>query len=402
MAVRAVPDLGGSIRLRYSEEQDRARYRWRPLSRCECTIWESTVKGGITIRLEDLGYSAFFEAKRQALGLDGYAVARVIAEYRGAYRIKDPARECLAAITGKQMFDSMSREDYPAVGDWVAATELDAEQAVIHRVLPRKTILQRKYSDRSESQVIASNVDAVFIIESVDRDYNLNRFERYLAIVTDGNIRPIIILNKIDLISEAESDLKASQTRKRFKGVDVIRTSAIQEKGIEELAAHISRGETYCLLGSSGVGKSSLINKLLGDEIIRTSTISSHTGKGMHTTTGREMYFLENGGILIDNPGMREIGMADAGAGIENVFAEIAALAKKCRFVDCTHIHEPGCAVKEAIRSGRLDEGKLSHYLKLKKETEIYEMTKLDKRTKDRELGKYIKGAKKQRKKRGL
>lgn len=351
------------------------------------------------INLEDLGYSAFFASGREELGLDGYAVARVISEHKGAYRVKGTHDEYFAAITGRQMHNARSREDYPAVGDWVAFTEMGEGRAVIQRVLPRKTILKRKYSGRFESQVIAANIDIAFIIESVDRNYNLNRMERYLTIAKDGGIRPVIVLNKIDLVSESES--KFPQLEKRFRGIDIIKTSAVLANGLDEMAALIPEGETCCLLGSSGVGKSTLINRLLGRDAIRTGSISHHTGKGKHTTTAREMYFLENGGILIDNPGMREIGMVDSSAGIGDVFNDIVILAKECRFIDCTHIHEPGCAVREAITLGKLDEDRYANCLKLSREAEYYEMTNLEKRRKDREFGRFIKKAKKDWKKQG-
>ncbi len=264
--------------------------------------------------------------------------------------------------------------------------------------MPRKTVLKRKYIDQSEPQVIASNIDVAFIVESVGRDYNLNRFERYLALVIDENIEPVMVINKIDLIAGSELNRNLSQVTKRFKDIDVIPTSTILDAGLNRLTARILRGETYCFLGSSGVGKSSLINKLLGKEIIKTNTISHHTGKGKHTTSGREMYFMENGGIVIDNPGMREIGMVDSNAGIESVFEEITAIAKKCKFKDCTHVHEPGCAVRGAVESGELCEDKYSNYLKLTKEAEYYEKTKLEKRRKDRQLGKFIKKAQDQQK----
>ncbi|MFA5083971.1 MAG: ribosome small subunit-dependent GTPase A [Candidatus Paceibacterota bacterium] len=345
---------------------------------------------------EDFGYDKFFESNRKKLKLDGFSVARVIAEYKGAYKVKNPTSEYLAKITGKQMFEALSREDYPAVGDWVAITELDAERAVIHGVLPRRTIIKRKYINKNETQIIAANIDVAFVIESVDRDYNLNRLERYSAIAKDGGVKPAIILNKIDLISEEELDSKLAQIKNRFNDIDIVPTSTITNEGLDELKKYILGRKTYCFLGSSGVGKSSLINKLFGESIIKTEDISLRTGRGKHATTSREMYFLENGGIVIDNPGMREVGMTDTSIGIDNLFEEITALAKKCRYVDCTHIHEPGCEVLSLLKSGKLDEGKYSNYISLKKEAEYYEMTELEKREKDRQFGKFIKTAKKQ------
>jgi len=171
------------------------------------------------------------------------------------------------------------------------------------------------------------------VVESVDRDYNLNRFERYFAIANNGGIKPAIILNKIDIISKEELDSKLFQIKNRFADIDFIPTSTINDKGLDELKKYIAKGKTYCFLGSSGVGKSSLINKLLGENIIKTESISPHSGRGKHVTTNREMYFLENGGIVIDNPGMREVGMTDTNAGIDSLFGEITALAKKCKYI---------------------------------------------------------------------
>jgi len=352
-------------------------------------------------KIEDLGYSAFFESNRKKLKLDSFSVARVIVEYKGAYKIKNVSGKYLARITGKQMFNATSREDYPAVGDWVVISEVDKERAVIHGILPRRTMIKRKYSGRNEIQIIATNIDVAFIIESVDRDYNLNRFERYFAIANAGGIKPVIILNKIDLITKEELRSKLTQIKERFNKVDFIFTSTITNEGLDKLKTYIEKGKTYCFLGSSGVGKSSLINKLLGENIIKTENISSHTGKGKHVTTNREMYFLENGGIVIDNPGMREVGMTDTSVGIDSLFDEITILAKKCRYADCMHIHEPGCEVLSALESGNLDAGKYSNYISLKREAEYYEMTKQEKREKDRKFGKFIKNAKEELKRHG-
>jgi len=334
------------------------------------------------LEMEDLGYNAFFESNRKKMKLDGFSIARVIAEHKGAYKVKNTNGEYLAKITGKQMFGASSREDYPAVGDWLAITKLDKEQAVIHKILPRTTIIKRKYGDKNKAgeknktQVIATNIDVAFIVESVDRDYSLNRLERYFVIAKNGGAKPAIILNKIDLISKEELDLKLTQIKSRLTDIDIILTSTVTNEGLSELRKYITKGKTYCFLGSSGVGKSSLINKLLGENKIRTESISSHSDRGKHTTTSREMYFLENGGIVIDNPGMREVGMTDVSEGIDGLFDEIIALAEGCKYVDCTHTHEPGCKVLSAVKSGKLDEDKYFNYINLKKEAEYKEAKK--------------------------
>ena len=348
---------------------------------------------------EHLGYGEYFKSNRTKLKLDVFSVARIIAEHKGAYRVKNSTGEYFAKVTGKRIFDAVSREDYPAVGDWVAIQEQDKEWAVIKDILPRKTIIKRKYNNKDEIQIIATNIDVAFIVESIGRDFNLNRFERYLTIANDGGVQSTIILNKIDLISKEELDLKLKQIKDRFKNTEVILTSALVDIGLEELRSYILPKKTYCFLGSSGVGKSSLINKLLKENAIATNNISFQTDRGKHTTTSREMYFLKNGGIVIDNPGMREVGMTNTNEGVENIFDEISQLAMQCKFTDCTHTSEPGCNVLSALNSDKLNAEKYSNYLNLKKETEYYEMTEIERNEKDYKFGKFIKKAKKEIKK---
>jgi ribosome biogenesis GTPase / thiamine phosphate phosphatase len=347
------------------------------------------------INLEDLGYDEFFGSERKKLKFTEYPVARVIAEYKEIYRVKNVEGEYLAKITGKQMFTATKREDYPAVGDWVVIEKIPENKAVIREILSRKTTLKKKYSDKQENQIIATNIDIAFITESMDRDYNLNRFERYLVLVAQGNIFPIIILNKTDLISDVTLKSRIDELKNRFNDINIIPTNIITEHGLEKLKNYITKGKTYCFLGSSGVGKSSLINKLLGKDEIVTKKISKTSGKGKHTTTSREMYFLDNGGIVIDNPGTREVGIADSEAGIENVFDEISLLSKNCKFSDCTHIHEPGCAILGALEEEKLNKDRYINYVKLKKESEYYKMTDLEKREKDRKFGRFVKNFKK-------
>ena len=345
--------------------------------------------------MEDLGWDEFFESHRLKLGLDPASLARVTTEGRGAYRVKNVSGEYRATISGKQMFRATSREDYPVVGDFVSISVSDPEQAVIVTLLPRKTIMKRKQSGGDEAQVIATNIDVALVIESVDRDYSVNRLERYFSIARDGGIRPALVLNKVDLISKEVLKERLAYLRKRFGDTDIILTSTLTDEGLDDLKQYITKGKTYCFLGSSGVGKSSLINKLLGKSVIKTGEIGEQSGRGRHVTTARAMYFLDNGGIVIDNPGVREVGMTDVASGIDNLFEEIASLGEACKFSDCAHMQEPDCAVLAALESGTLDRERYRNYLTLKKEAVHYGMTKFQKKEKDRQFGKFVKKVKK-------
>ena len=357
--------------------------------------------------LEDLGYNSSFESAVKEINLRNVVPARLIAQHKEAYRVKNLHGEFLAKITGKQIFEAENREDYPAVGDWVLITELDSEHAVIEKILPRQTIIKRRYGDKDKRgeknsvQVIATNIDVGFVIESVTRDYNLNRFERYFSILQDSGIQGAIILNKVDLLSHEGKEEKLNELKSRFPHTDIIMTSVFNNDELDTLRQYIEKGKTYCFLGSSGVGKSSLINALMDKEIIKTNTISSHTDRGKHTTTERQMYFLNNGGIVIDNPGIREVGMTSVKKGVDNFFGEIAALKQNCKYVDCTHTHEPGCAVLNAIKLGKINKERYANYINLRKEAEYYDLTDNQKRQKDKDFGKFINKAKKEFKKIG-
>lgn len=344
--------------------------------------------------LEDLGYDEFFAMKRSELPLKEFSVARVISEHKGAYTVKNIESEYLATVTGKQIYDATNREDYPAVGDWVAITPLPLGKAVIQGILPRRTMMKRKQSGSNHVQIIATNIDVAFVIESFDRDYNLNRFERYFAIARDGGIQPAILLNKTDLVSREELDMKIAEIKERFGDVDVIPVSTVAGEGLTALHAYLIKGKTYCFLGSSGVGKSSIINSLLGESRIKVGSIGTHALRGKHTTTARMMYFLASGGIVIDNPGVREVGMTDTNAGVEDVFNEITAMAAKCKFINCSHTQEPSCELLRAVSSGELDRDTYENYMRLKKEAEFFEMSELEKKAKNREFGKSLKKAK--------
>jgi len=327
--------------------------------------------------------------------------ARVVAQYRGKYRVRSEAKEFWAEVTGKMMFSAAARTDYPIVGDLVVISELETGHAVIREILSRRTILCRRAAGKAAVQPIAANLDAAFVVQAVDRDFNLNRLERYLTLVSAGQIEPVIVLNKSDLISEEELADKVAQIKERFKNIEIITTSTVGGAGIEKLRQSIQTGKLYCFVGSSGVGKSSLINELLGKELIKTRMISAATKKGRHATTHRELFVLGNGGMVIDNPGIREVGLAQAGEAVADVFGDVSELAGRCKFADCTHVHEAGCAVLTAVRSGELSEAKYLNYLKLKKEADHYGMSSLEKKRKDQSFGRMVKNFKKQMKRSG-
>lgn len=350
-------------------------------------------------QLETLGYGQFFEDDRLKLGTSIDRLARVVAEHRGAYEVIGFGGECRATVSGKLMLTAQRRDDYPAVGDWVVVRDSSEGAIIIENVLQRRTVLRKKYGGRDEAQLIAANVDVVFIVESVDRDYNVNRFERYLVLAREGDVQPVIVLNKSDLLSEAELAKRIDQLHERFRDVDILHTSTLTMEGLKGLSGFIQKGVTYCFLGSSGVGKSSLINKLLNQDDIETKDIGVKTGRGRHTTTAREIYLTSQGGIIIDNPGSREVGVVDSSAGAKEVFADIEKLSQNCKFKDCKHINEHGCAVLKALASGELDASRYENYMRIQKEIEHYEMNSYDRRQKDRKFGKFIKQAKADREK---
>lgn len=348
--------------------------------------------------LEDLGYNIDLENYRRGQNLESFGVGRVISEHKERYVVKTTEDEYDAEIIGNLRFSAQKRSDFPAVGDWVAISEYDEEKVLIHSVFPRKTIIERQtVGKQGEKQIIATNVDFAFIVQAVDRDFNINRIERYLTICNTSNVKPIIVLNKIDLINEIVLKKLISKVQERVKQVPLIEISNETKKGIEKLKKLMLKGKTYCLLGSSGVGKSTLLNNLSGRQLMKTNTISTSTNKGRHVTSHRELLVLENG-ILIDNPGMREVGIADSTSGLEKTFRTIIELSKNCKFKDCSHTTEVDCAILEAVSKGEIDMDSYENYLKMEKEKEHFELTVAEKRKKDKDFGKMIKHFKKTRK----
>ncbi|MEO5949473.1 MAG: ribosome small subunit-dependent GTPase A [Candidatus Saccharimonas sp.] len=344
--------------------------------------------------LVQLGYTQFFDESRERVGVPIEQLARVTAEHRGVYELLGMAGPFRAAVTGKRVLTAASRDDFPAVGDWVVIRSESDGTKVITGILPRRTALHKKRGGRDETQLIATNVDVAFIVESIDRDYSLNRFERYLVIAREGGVQPVIILNKSDLSSEEDIAKSIIDIHERFGETEVLTTNTITDSGLEKLAGYIEKGKTYCFLGSSGVGKSSIINTLLEQDHIATKAISEKTGRGMHTTTSRAMYVTQTGGIIIDNPGSREVGVVGALGGVEEVFVDIEAIAHGCTFQDCTHANELGCAVLDALKTGSINAAQYENYRKMKREAERRGKSTFERRKQEKRFGRFVKNAK--------
>ncbi|MBU1046894.1 ribosome small subunit-dependent GTPase A [Patescibacteria group bacterium] len=348
------------------------------------------------MNLKDLGYTEELENFRKEQKLDVFGVGRVISVHKEKYKIKTENGDFLAEMVGKLRLTFEKKSDLPAVGDWVAVTELTDNQALIQAIFPRKTIVERRAVGKfGEKQIIAANVDYALIVQAIDRDFSVNRIERYLTICNISDIKPIIIINKVDLINESELADILESIKKRIKDIPVVAISNENKFGYNDLIDFIEKGKTYCLLGSSGVGKSTLLNNLLGKELMKTGSIGSKNERGKHITSYRELVVLENGGIIIDNPGMREVGAIDGNEGFETTYDEIIRLSGNCKFNDCSHIQEEGCAVLEAVERGDINREFYENYLRMEREKEHFESTVVEKRKKDKDFTKMVKRFKK-------
>lgn len=342
------------------------------------------------MKLSDLGFDGWFEERAAALRDEGVHFARVAAVDRGACIVRNEQGEVPASLAGKLTFRVESAACLPCVGDWVAVTYHDAgAAAVIRDVFPRRTFLRRKRAGEDvDFQMIAANIDTAFIVQSCHFDFNVRRMDRYLVAAADGGVEPVVVLTKTDLIPLEELEEKLEAVKRAGVTAKVLALSSVTGAGIEEFERELAPGRTHCLLGSSGVGKTTLINRLLGRDAFGVKAVSG-TGEGTHATARRQLILLEGGAMLIDTPGMRELGLI-GGDGVGKGFADVSELSGNCRFADCGHTGEPGCAVREAVASGALSEERYESFLKLRKESEHCERSYAERRKRDRAFGRFI------------
>ncbi len=331
-------------------------------------------------------------AKSKELKQKDFQIARISGVHKNCFSVQKGSEEVLAELSGNLMYKIETELDYPTVGDWVYAQFFNQNNlAIIHEIIPRRTILKRKKPGKKIAyQLIAANVDIALIIQSLDQDFSLRRLERYITIVKEGNIQPIILLSKSDLLLQTELEVKISDVLSVIPGVRVIAFSNLNKHNLIQVFELLEMGKTCCLIGSSGVGKTTLINHILETDKFKTQEVR-RDGKGKHTTTNRQLINFTQKGTIIDTPGMRELGLIDSQKGISETFQEISNLAQKCLFKDCTHTIEKGCAILAALAFGTLSPERYNNYIKMKKESAYYEMSYFEKRKKDRQTGKLYK-----------
>jgi ribosome biogenesis GTPase len=342
------------------------------------------------MNLKQYGWNDFFAEQFSPFSNDGFSAGRVAIEHKSQYILYTEFGELTAEISGKMYFNSESKGDFPAVGDWVVIRPfLDENKAIIEHVLPRQSKFSRKSAGaKTEEQIAASNVDTVFIMSSLNQDINLRRIERYLTLAWDSEVLPVIILSKADVYNVTRNTVSSSPNGVRtYKTLDEVIAevegisfnskihviSASENTGLEQLSQYFAGNKTIAVLGSSGVGKSTLINSLSGRAKMKVSDIGLYKDKGRHTTTHRELILLPSGGLIIDTPGMRELQMWEGSEGVAETFQDIEKFIGLCRFSDCKHDTEPGCAIKSAIESGEIDEDRYNSYLKLQREVSYFE-----------------------------
>lgn len=344
--------------------------------------------------LTRIGWNEWFEERAECGPAD--TIARVVAVDRDLLLLMDQIGTFRAKLAGSYLYLHHLSQELPCVGDWVCVEKHPADGlGLVHRLLERRTALRRKSAGESiDYQMIAANVDYVIIVQSCHYDFNLKRLERYLVMVRDGGADPYVLLSKTDLVESEVLDSQLAEIRAAGVAAPVLTLSNVTREGIDDLKRTLLSAKTYCFVGSSGVGKSTIINHLIGREMLQTKGVSG-TGEGKHTTVRRELILLDCGALVIDNPGMREFGILGADRGMGGSFSDVIGFASSCRYRDCSHTREPGCAVLEAVNSGDISQEHYDNYIKLREESEFYQMSYIEKRKKERNFGRYIKSAKK-------
>jgi len=320
------------------------------------------------MNIENLGWNDFFQDSFEKYSAEGLLPARVVLEHKNIYNVLSEAGEFLAEVSGRFRHEAQSPADFPAVGDWTAiAPRPDEGRATIQALLPRQSLFSRKEAGmKTDEQVLAANIDTVFLVCGLDGDYNIRRVERYVTVAWDSGAVPVIVLNKADICENMEDVVE--EVGGVACGVPVLALSAAENTGMEQFAGYLQAGKTAAFLGSSGVGKSTIINRLLGEEKLKTTAVREDDQRGRHTTTHRELLLLPEGGIVIDTPGMRELQLWTDDEGLSRTFPDVEEFIEQCRFRDCTHNSEPDCAVKRALEDGSMDGKRYQNYLKLQKE----------------------------------
>ena len=348
------------------------------------------------IDIEQYGFDSFYKKEFEAYKDSGFEPGRITAEHKQRYTVITQHGEITGEVTGRFLYDTDDASDFPKTGDWVAVTYfVEDNKCIIHNLLKRRSYFSRGQAGKETGvQIIAANIDYIFIVQSFNSDFSINRIERYMVMAENGNCKPVIIINKNDLADDPQRYLDG--VKKRLENIPVFSISCETGNGFDELNEFIKPGMTYTLAGSSGVGKSSIVNLLMNNTMQKTAEIRISDGRGKHTTTRRELFLLPGGGIIIDTPGMREFSIHDSDIAGSDIYSDIAEIAADCRFKDCSHTTESGCAVKEALANGIITEGHLENYFKLKKESEyldslIDKNIYLERKRKEKELHRIIK-----------
>jgi ribosome biogenesis GTPase / thiamine phosphate phosphatase len=354
----------------------------------------------VSMKIEQLGFNKWFFDEIDPTKLIDHQIARVTTVNKDNYTIDNGKGEVSAEVTGKLIFSADSPLDYPATGDWVFAKYFDNDSfAIISEIVPRKSVLKRKTSGKKiEFQLIATNIDTGLIVQSLDNNYNLRRLERYLVMINQSNIQPVVLLSKSDLLPASEIDKKVDEIHALNPDIRVLPFSNEDNTKLKNVKELLAPRKTYCLLGSSGVGKSTLINNLLDEVRLKTHNVREKDGKGRHITTRRQLIKLKNGAMVIDTPGIRELGNFAVDTGIYGTFDEIAELSNQCRYNDCSHTQEQGCSILAALKDGIISLERYQNFVKLNRESAFYEMSYLEKKRKDKKFGKFVKSVLKEKK----